>query len=125
MPNTKVSVIIPHWNGIDVLSECLDSLGKSTYKNIEIIVDGIDIPKINYPCKAIIKADDKIPEVMAASIVAKVHRDNLMIAFSKKYPDFSLEKNKGYPTKEHLNILKSLGPTKYHRKSFKPVLDAR
>ena len=94
-------------------------------KNIEIIVDGIDIPKINYPCKAIIKADDKIPEVMAASIVAKVHRDNLMIALSKKYPDFSLEKNKGYPTKEHLNILKSLGPTKYHRKSFKPVLDAR
>ena len=94
-------------------------------KNIEIIVDGIDVPKINYPCKAIIKADDKIPEVMAASIVAKVHRDNLMIAFSKKYPDFSLEKNKGYPTKEHLNILKSLGPTKYHRKSFKPVLDAR
>ena len=94
-------------------------------KNIEIIVDGIDIPKINYPCKAIIKADDKIPEVMAASIVAKVHRDNLMKAFSKKYPDFSLEKNKGYPTKEHLNILKSLGPTKYHRNSFKPVLDAR
>ena len=94
-------------------------------KNIKVIVDGIDIPKINYPCKAIIKADDKIPEVMAASIVAKVHRDNLMIAISKKYPDFSLEKNKGYPTKEHLNILKSLGPTKYHRKSFKPVLDAR
>ncbi len=94
-------------------------------KNIEVIVDGIDIPKINYPCKAIIKADDKIPEVMAASIVAKVHRDNLIIALSKKYPDFSLEKNKGYPTKEHLNILKSLGPTKYHRMSFKPVLDAR
>ena len=63
-------------------------------KNIEVIVDGIDIPKINYPCKAIIKADDIIPEVMAASIVAKVHRDNLMKAFSKKYPDFSLEKNK-------------------------------
>ena len=94
-------------------------------KNIEVIVDGIDIPKINYPCKAIIKADDKISEVMAASIIAKVHRDNLMLTLSKKYPDFSLEKNKGYPTKEHLNILKSLGPTKYHRKSFKPVLDAR
>ena len=94
-------------------------------KNIEVVVDGIDIPKINYPCKAIIKADDKIPEVMAASIVAKVHRDNLMISLSKKYPDFSLEKNKGYPTKEHLNILKSLGPTHHHRKSFKPVLDAR
>ena len=93
--------------------------------NIEIIVDGIYIPKINYPCKAIIKADDKISEVMAASIVAKVFRDNLMIDFGKKFPDFSLEKNKGYPTKEHLNILKSLGPTKYHRKTFKPVLNAR
>jgi len=94
-------------------------------ENIEVLVDGIEKPKINYPCKAIIRADDKIPEVMAASIVAKVYRDDLMIAFSKKYPDFSLEKNKGYPTKKHLNILKSLGPTKYHRMSFKPVLDAR
>tara|TARA_Y100000022_G_C13245135_1_gene374387 strand:+ start:1301 stop:1861 length:561 start_codon:yes stop_codon:yes gene_type:complete len=94
-------------------------------KNIEVIVDGIDVPEINYPCKAIIKADNKISEVMAASIIAKVYRDNLMIALSKKYPNFSLEKNKGYPTKEHLNILKSLGPTKYHRNSFKPVLDAR
>ena len=62
---------------------------------------------------------------MAASIVAKVYRDNLMIDFGRKFPDFSLEKNKGYPTKEHLNILKSLGPTKYHRKTFKPVLNAR
>ena len=94
-------------------------------KNIKVVVDGIDIPKIKYPCKAIIKADNKISEVMAASIVAKVFRDHLMEAFSKKYPHFLLEKNKGYPTKEHLNILKSLGPTKYHRNSFKPVLDAR
>ena len=93
--------------------------------NMEIIVDGIHTPKINYPCKAIIKADDKISEVMAASIVAKVFRDSLMIDFGRKFPDFSLEKNKGYPTKEHLNILKSLGPTKYHRKTFKPVSNAR
>tara|TARA_B100001113_G_scaffold344950_1_gene333974 strand:+ start:12488 stop:13048 length:561 start_codon:yes stop_codon:yes gene_type:complete len=99
-------------------------LGLKT-NNIEVIVDGIDIPKINYPCKSIIKADSKIYEVMAASIIAKVHRDNLMKEFSKKFPNFLLEKNKGYPTKEHLNILKSLGPTKYHRKSFKPVLNAK
>ena len=59
-------------------------------ENIEVLVDGTETPKINYPCKAIVKADDKIPEVMAASIVAKVFRDDLMIAFSKKYPDFSL-----------------------------------
>ena len=129
---TKISIGEASVNEIDILNikeASLLAMKRAIlglkFKNIEVIVDGIDIPKINYPCKAIIKADDKIPEVMAASIVAKVHRDNLMIALSKKYPDFSLEKNKGYPTKEHLNILKSLGPTKYHRKSFKPVLDAR
>ena len=86
--------------------------------NIEVIVDGIDIPKINYPCKAIIKADSKIYEVMAASIVAKVHRDNLMKEYSKKFPDFSLEKNKGYPTKKHRLAISKYGVTKYHRKSF-------
>ena len=129
---TKISIGEASVNEIDLLNikeASLLAIKRAIlglkFKNIEVIVDGIDIPKINYPCKAIIKADDKIPEVMAASIVAKVHRDNLMIALSKKYPDFSLEKNKGYPTKEHLNILKSLGPTKYHRKSYKPVLDAR
>lgn len=129
---TKISIGEASVNEIDILNikeASLLAIKRAIlglkFKNIEVIVDGIDIPKINYPCKAIIKADDKIPEVMAASIVAKVHRDNLMIALSKKYPDFSLEKNKGYPTKEHLNILKSLGPTKYHRKSYKPVLDAR
>ena len=94
-------------------------------QNLEVIVDGVDLPKVIFPSQAIIKADEKIPEVMAASIVAKVYRDNLMIDFSNKFPDFSLEKNKGYPTKKHLNILKLLGPTKYHRMSFKPVLNVR
>ena len=94
-------------------------------QNLEVIVDGVDLPKVIFPSQAIIKADEKIPEVMAASIVAKVYRDNLMIDFSSKFPDFFLEKNKGYPTKKHLNILKSLGPTKYHRMSFKPVLNVR
>ena len=94
-------------------------------KNIEIIIDGIDLPGVTFPSKAVIKADEKIPEVMAASIVAKVFRDNLMIDFGNEFPDFSLQKNKGYPTKEHLNILKSLGPTKYHRMSFKPILNVR
>lgn len=129
---TKISIGEASVNEIDLLNikeASLLAMKRAIlglkFKNIKVIVDGIDIPKINYPCKAIIKADDKIPEVMAASIVAKVHRDNLMIALSKKYPEFSLEKNKGYPTKEHLNILKSLGPTKYHRMSYKPVLDAR
>ena len=92
-------------------------------KNLHLIIDGVDIPEVNYPCRALIKADTKIPEVMAASIIAKVYRDNLMKEYGKIYPNFLFEKNKGYPTKAHLNILKSLGSTKEHRKSFKPVKD--
>ena len=92
-------------------------------KNLHLIIDGVDIPEVKYPCRALIKADTKIPEVMAASIIAKVYRDNLMKEYGKIYPNFLFEKNKGYPTKAHLNILKSLGSTKEHRKSFKPVID--
>ena len=87
-------------------------------KNIEVIVDGIDIPKINYPCKAIIKADDKIPEVMAASIVAKVHRDKMMTKFAEVYPNYLFEKNKGYGTREHLDMLQKYGPCTIHRTTF-------
>ena len=92
---------------------------------IEIIVDGIDIPEVDFHCEAVVKADSKILEVMAASIIAKVYRDNLMSKLGKKYPKYLLEKNKGYPTKEHLNILKLIGPSKHHRNSYKPVKNAR
>lgn len=94
-------------------------------KNLYLIIDGVDIPEVKYPCRAVVKADTKIPEVMAASIIAKVYRDNLMKECGKIYPNFLFEKNKGYPTKAHLNILKSLGSTKEHRKSFKPVIDVK
>ena len=73
-------------------------------KNLHLIIDGVDIPEVEYPCRALIKADTKIPEVMAASIIAKVYRDNLMKEYGKIYPNFLFEKNKGYPTKAHLNI---------------------
>ena len=87
--------------------------------NMEIIVDGIHTPKINYPCKAIIKADDKISEVMAASIVAKYFRDQLMLKYAKEYEGYFFEKNKGYPTKDHKNAINYLGVSNIHRKSFK------
>ena len=51
-------------------------------KNLHLIIDGVDIPDVKYPCRALIKADTKIPEVMAASIIAKVYRDNLMKEYS-------------------------------------------
>ncbi len=79
------------------------------------IVDGnLKIPK----AVSIIKADTKIPEVMAASIVAKVTRDKLMRQLSKKYPQFGWQSNKGYGTRYHLAALHKIGPTKHHRSVF-------
>ena len=81
------------------------------------------MPKINkYKLKNIIKGDQKIPEISAASIIAKVIRDKLMEKLSKKYPKFLWEKNSGYGTKKHIENIKILGITPHHRKSFKPIL---
>ena len=90
-------------------------------KNIEIIVDGVDKIETNYPCKAIIKADNIFKEVMAASIIAKVYRDEIMINLHKKYPEYLFNKHKGYPTKDHLHALKKFGSIDEHRKTFRPV----
>ena len=90
-------------------------------KNIEIIVDGIDKIETIYPCKAIIKADNLFKEVMAASIIAKVYRDEIMNNLNKKFPNYQFDKHKGYPTKDHLHALKKFGFIDQHRKSFRPI----
>jgi ribonuclease HII len=59
--------------------------------------------------------------ISAASIVAKVYRDNLMHEMDMKYPGFNFSKHKGYPTSEHLNLIKEFGPSKIHRMTFKGV----
>ena len=86
------------------------------------MVDGNRSPKIkNYKIKSIIKGDQKIPSISAASIIAKVKRDDIMKEYSYKYPEFGFEKNKGYGTKFHLNALKTNGPSPIHRMTFKPI----
>ena len=79
--------------------------------------------KINLPIsqKSIIKADEKVFSCAAASILAKVSRDRIMVKYHKKYPQYKFAQHKGYPTKLHLRMLKRYGPSKIHRKSFKPV----
>ncbi|MCL2800811.1 MAG: ribonuclease HII [Treponema sp.] len=87
--------------------------------NITAIVDGLYTPKINMPCKAIVKADAKIPEVMAASILAKTERDTYMNEMAKLYPQYGYETHKGYPTKAHREAVLKYGPSPIQRLTFK------
>ena len=87
-----------------------------------VLVDGIYKPDLDIPMKTIIGGDSLEDAISAASIIAKVYRDNLMIEYNKIYPDYSFEKNKGYGTKEHFFAIQKKGICKIHRKSFKGVL---
>ena len=75
----------------------------------------------NYNLKNIIKGDQKIPEISAASIIAKVSRDRLISRMSKKFKKYLWNKNSGYGTKNHIKAIKKFGVTKYHRRTFQPV----
>ena len=87
-----------------------------------VLIDGNKLPKIyNYNLKNIIKGDQKIPEISAASIVAKASRDRLISKMSIKFKKYLWDKNFGYGTKKHIRAIKKFGITKYHRKTFQPV----
>ena len=86
-----------------------------------VLVDGKYTPDINIKKKAIIKGDSLIPAISAASIIAKVERDNEMIKLEKIYPGYGFSSHKGYPTKQHIESLEKLGITDIHRLTFSPV----
>jgi ribonuclease HII len=87
-----------------------------------VLVDGIHLPNWNYKSQAIIKGDQKVASIAAASIVAKVFRDRELVSLDSVYPQFDFRANKGYPTKKHLRALVKYGPCPIHRFSFAPVL---
>lgn len=86
-----------------------------------VLVDGNKSPYFPVESKAVIKGDETVLAIGAASIIAKVFRDGLMEELAKKYPDYDFEKNKGYPTKSHMQTLRAIGPCAQHRNSFAPV----
>jgi ribonuclease HII len=88
-----------------------------------VLVDGIHKPDLNVPMRTIIGGDASEAEISAASIIAKVYRDNLMIQYNSKFPNYDFINNKGYGTAEHLRLLKINGYCEIHRKSFKGVID--
>ena len=85
------------------------------------LIDGLDVPNFPYQSQGIVKGDGKSLSIAAASIIAKVKRDHLMVAYAKEFPEYGFEKHKGYGTKAHLAALQQFGPIKIHRRSFAPV----
>lgn len=87
-----------------------------------VMIDGNRIPSdLTIAAEAVIKGDDRVACISAASIIAKVARDNEMIEMEQLYPGYGLAKHKGYPTKVHIEALEQLGVTPIHRRSFGPV----
>ncbi len=86
-----------------------------------LILDGRINLKLPVKQKSIIKADAKVFSCSAASILAKVTRDRIMQKMHKKYPQYRFDVHKGYPTKQHCELLRKYGPSKIHRRSFAPV----
>lgn len=86
-----------------------------------VYVDGNRCPDLTCPSEAVVKGDSKIPEISAASILAKVDRDNEMALLDKEFPQYGFAKHKGYPTAAHFEALAEHGPLPQHRRSFKPV----
>ena len=83
------------------------------------LIDGNRVPRgIKIPCETVVKGDSKSVSVAAASVLAKVTRDRLMLEYDKKYPEYNFKKHKGYGTKEHTELIKQYGPCEIHRLSF-------
>ena len=87
-----------------------------------VLIDGNKLPDLkNYNLKCIVKGDQKISSISAASIIAKVSRDKFITTLSKKFRNYGWDTNSGYGTKKHLSAIKKFGITKYHRKTFSPI----
>ncbi len=98
------------------------AIKKLKKKPTHVLIDGNKTPELdNYNLKSVIKGDKKVPSISAASIIAKVSRDKIITALSKKNKGYDWDKNFGYGTRQHLKALKKLGITKHHRRSFSPV----
>ncbi len=86
------------------------------------LIDGNLLPRgCPVPAEAVVKGDARCLSIAAASVVAKVTRDRVMVALAQQFPGYGWERNMGYPSPEHLAALKTFGPTPFHRRSFAPV----
>lgn len=85
------------------------------------LIDGLPVPDFPVPSKAVVKGDARSATIAAASIIAKVHRDKIMVELDSRYPGYGFAQHKGYGTAKHIEALQKLGPCDVHRMTFAPV----
>lgn len=85
------------------------------------LIDGLTVPKFPYPQQSIVKGDGKSLSIAAASIIAKVARDEVMLGYAKEFPEYGFDAHMGYGTKAHLLALSTYGPCRIHRRTFQPI----
>ena len=88
------------------------------------LVEGLPVPGLPCPSQAVVGGDGRSLSIAAASIIAKVARDRLMLELDQRYPQYQFARHKGYGTKAHLQALLQHGPCPAHRRSFRPVREA-
>lgn len=86
-----------------------------------VLVDGNRVTEFGCPAEAVVKGDGRVPAISAASILAKVARDEEMVALHARHPEYGFDRHKGYPTRAHMDALAAHGPLPEHRRSFGPV----
>ena len=106
---------------MQAMREAVDGLDTSPD---EVLVDGNRCPILPYPARAVVRGDVSVAAISAASILAKVARDQEMIEMDRRYPEYGFARHKGYGTRAHRNALARLGPSPIHRMSFAPVRSA-
>lgn len=111
----KLNILQATFHGMCLALEGLVAQGISPR---HVLVDGHMLPTIPYPATALVKGDSKSYSIAAASILAKVHRDKLMIQYAQSWPDYGFERHKGYATREHKERLREFGICPIHRKAF-------
>ncbi len=98
-----------------------EAIEKSKIKPEHVLIDAMKLENLEMPSKSIIKGDAKSITIAAASVIAKVTRDHMMIELDKKYPMYGFKSHKGYPTKKHVEAIEKYGLINGYRKTFKPV----
>jgi len=111
----EIDQINIYWARMLAMSRAVEALGLDP---AWVLVDGNALPKWQRPSKAIVDGDAKCRSIAAASIIAKVTRDRMMVEYAATHPGYGWERNRGYPTPDHRRALRELGPTPLHRKSF-------